>query len=954
MSLRLLPLIPAFLALTVLRAAPTSVALPGASPTFSPAPVIDGVDNAVEKDPTIQAHGTKGWRLERAVITDTNRPRVLLIGDSILNGYHPELVKLLEGKAFVDAWVNPYWQSKTYNALIGKVLDTAGPYDVIHINTGLHGHSGRVKPQEYDPLTREFLDVIARKNPHAVVIWANSTPVTVKKNPAELDPVINADILEQNRKAALIMKERGIPMEDFYGLLVDRRGDLAVGDGFHWKAPAYSILAATASESISERLPVGVKGATNPAPTPASSPAPGNAVLHVSPLGSDSNSGTALDPLRTLARARDLARQSHAREIDLAAGAYPLTETLTLDAADSGVLWKGKGSVITGGLTIPPGSAKPVTDWAILDRLLPEARGKVLEIDLRALGITDYGEVGPRGFAHPYMPAPVELFADGRPMMLSQWPKASEPGIPMGKVIDPGSNPGDRKTPPRGGIFGFSTNRPARWTNADDVWITGFFNNGYADDMLKVASFDLTNSLLTTAQPHCYTFASGKPWNTWKALNLLEEISLPGEYMVERKTGKLYFLPPEGRDPLSLRLEVSVLKDPLVSVAGATNVVFDGIDFSCSRGMGLYIEGGRGNVVRNATLHNLGTVAVCIGRLQPAAGSDPKARFPERFTVNPGTDRNAGILNGVERCRITDTGSGGVLLGGGNRPLLQSAGNFVSNCEIDHVNRWARTYRSAVNIDGVGNVISHCLLHDFPGAIILLHGNNHLIEYNDIHHGVMAGDDMGAFYMGRDPTERGNVLRYNYWHDLGPTHHSYCLYFDDCGGDGAFVFGNVFRKAGLGAGTVFVNGGCDFRIENNIFIDCTNPAHGALRGTPSKANQDWKTRAPGFTGILKNTPLDRSPWKDRYPELLDYLAFKNSTGGTRGLLFSGNLLVNSTINPYKFTVTNNWSTPVDPGFVNAAGGDYALKPDSEVFGKIPGFQPIPFAKIGIEPVSSVP
>ena len=37
----------------------------------------------------------------------------------------------------------------------------------------------------------------------------------------------------------------------------------------------------------------------------------------------------------------------------------------------------------------------------------------------------------------------------------------------------------------------------------------------------------------------------------------------------------------------------------------------------------------------------------------------------------------------------------------------------------------------------------------------------------------------------------------------------------------------------------------------------------------------------------------------------------------------------------------------DPGFVDLAGGDLKLRPDSQVFKDLPGFQAIPFAKIGL-------
>lgn len=37
----------------------------------------------------------------------------------------------------------------------------------------------------------------------------------------------------------------------------------------------------------------------------------------------------------------------------------------------------------------------------------------------------------------------------------------------------------------------------------------------------------------------------------------------------------------------------------------------------------------------------------------------------------------------------------------------------------------------------------------------------------------------------------------------------------------------------------------------------------------------------------------------------------------------------------------------DPGFVDATAGNFQLKPDAEVFARLPGFQPIPFQKMGL-------
>ncbi|MFZ4779087.1 MAG: SGNH/GDSL hydrolase family protein, partial [Terrimicrobiaceae bacterium] len=193
------------------------------------------------------------WRFDKAPAADPALPRVLLVGDSILNGYLPAARNLLAGVASVDAWVNPLFQSDAYNKGLAVALAN-GPYAVIQINTGLHGWAqGRIPEGQFVPLTQAFVDVIHQKCPGAKVIWASSTPVTVKGTPTELDSAINPLIIEQNRLAAEVMKNAGIPVNDFYGSLVNQLS-LARGDGFHWKTEAYKILAVTTADRVKELL----------------------------------------------------------------------------------------------------------------------------------------------------------------------------------------------------------------------------------------------------------------------------------------------------------------------------------------------------------------------------------------------------------------------------------------------------------------------------------------------------------------------------------------------------------------------------------------------------------------------------------------------------------------------------------------------------------------------------
>jgi hypothetical protein len=686
------------------------------------------------------------------------------------------------------------------------------------------------------------------------------------------------------------------------------------------------------------------------------------AEFQVAPNGSDANPGTADKPFATLEKARDAIRGIQNSEsriqntVVISAGTYRLAKTFELNEKDSGTIYKGQpGARIVGSIAIPNATVKPVTDPAILDRLVPEMRGQVLEVDLKALGITDFGDIGPRGFRRPYVPAPLELFVDDEPLSLARWPNPGQPGIPIGKVLDKGPVTRDGEKPGRGGIFEFNTDRPGRWSQAEDVWITGTFHiYGWADSTVKVKDFDLQKHTITTVHPHMYGFAGGRPWTRWIALNLLEEIDLPGEYMADKKNGKLYFLPPKGKEMDKCRMEISMLKEPLVAIEGATGVVFDGIGIECARGMGIYIERGANNRIQNCTLRNLGIVAVCIGKgIEPdplyrhAFTGKPVSRelgsWLEHIYDNPATNRDGGTGHGIVNCRIYNIGAGGISLGGGDRRTLTPAGNFVENCELHHFNRWDRTIKPGVEIDGVGNSIRHCLFHDAPSSAIHLYGNNHVIEYNELHHVMLEGDDMGAFYMGRDCTEFGNILRYNYFHDIGAgnPHNTYGIYFDDssCGTE---AYGNVLVRGGTAA-AFLIGGGKYHKVHDNIVVDSALAIHHDNRSQNFGAKHLKRFRI--FWDALD---AGKPPYSTAYPELAKYWEDKPSQSACpveRNLFVNCKTLTRGKLEwgPYK----DNLMIKEDPGFVDLARRDYRLKPDAKVFTLIPNFQPVPFEKMGL-------
>ena len=75
-------------------------------------------------------------------------------------------------------------------------------------------------------------------------------------------------------------------------------------------------------------------------------------------------------------------------------------------------------------------------------------------------------------------------------------------------------------------------------------------------------------------------------------------------------------------------------------------------------------------------------------------------------------------------------------------------------------------------------------------------------------------------------SERGQVVRYNYWHHLPynetfKKYHCVChmgVYIDNVNG-GVTVYGNLFSHFDGSSGAVFF-GGSDDSVENNVFYDC--------------------------------------------------------------------------------------------------------------------------------------
>jgi hypothetical protein len=286
----------------------------------------------------------------------------------------------------------------------------------------------------------------------------------------------------------------------------------------------------------------------------------------------------------------------------------------------------------------------------------------------------------------------------------------------------------------------------------------------------------------------------------------------------------------------------------------------------------------------------------------------------------------------------------------------------VENCHFARQGRWSKCYVPAVSLGGVGQRVSHNLIHDHPHCGILFNGNDHLIEFNEIHHIALETGDVGAIYTGRDYTCRGNRIRHNYIHHTGGVGMgSMGVYMDDCV-SGAEIYGNVFLKVQRAA---FLGGGRDHQVCNNIFVDCDFAVELDGRGLDS---------APVWRGMVDKTMRERlgsmpaALYRERYPALKSLDAFYGPPEGPairdenfKGVppadnLVARNVCVGKWLKVYWHATTNMLRleqnlTNATPEFVRdprqAVGpADFELKSDSRAWGA--GFEKIPLQKIGLQ------
>jgi hypothetical protein len=558
--------------------------------------------------------------------------------------------------------------------------------------------------------------------------------------------------------------------------------------------------------------------------------------FYVSPSGSDSLNGlspranywTKTGPFKTLVRARNAIRQLKAAgkfnegiTVHVGKGTYQLQAPLELNDSDSGfpgqeITWEGeKGATfITGAINL---NCQPYD---------PQTPGKVLSCSVNNDILSNIKAESLKRIAGN---APVfELFVDGTKMQLARWPDSDWAHIRL---------PLTDKT-----SFTVFEKMPQFTGDLSNAQIHTLAGSDYYDQYVGVSKINFENNQIDLASETTQNISSGR---LFYLENFQYALNSPKEWFYDMANSQIRFITPEG----NTAKQVLISSVPtLLKFYSASYLNFRNMTFQQSTSSAITLAYAENVTLDNLEIRNVGGKAI------------------EGYNSN-----NITIANN----HLHDAGRGGVLIYGGDRATLQASGNLVQNNTIQDYDTVLYNYAPAIEIGGVAATVSHNLVKNAFGNGIVMAGNDHLVEKNEITNICQRSGDCGSIYAsGRDWTYRGSIIRYNYIHDVsgymlnGVTLNianniiqymnegARGIYLDDAV-SGQTVYGNILSNSGYI--DIQLGGGRDNRIENNVIQ--TNKY--AILVDQRGLYFDWS--AP--KNSLATMPINSALWLQKYPQL---------------------------------------------------------------------------------------
>ena len=378
------------------------------------------------------------------------------------------------------------------------------------------------------------------------------------------------------------------------------------------------------------------------------------------------------------------------------------------------------------------------------------------------------------------------------------------------------------------------------WKNLTDVEVV--LLHLWVDEHMPIVSFDEATRLVKCAPRSVFKIEKDR----YYVENVFEALTEPGQWYLDRPTGRLYYLPLPGED-LSTAEVFAPRLTQLLRLAGQPGegrrvqfLQFRGLTFQHTDAVRPRPRWGHdpgdveppagaeayGQSVENASGPQAGQHIPGVLYLEGAHGCAIEDCAIEQvgwYAVELADGCTANRIVGNE---LADLGAGGVKLNGANArgPLERRTGNNLVT--DNHIHHAGRAFHQAVGVfsrHAFGNVIAHNHIHDlyYSGVSVgWIWGfaenvsKNNRIEKNHIHHlGSGWLSDLGGIYtLGAQP---GTVLRGNVIHDIEHAEYGGWAIYPDEGSSHLVIESNICYNT---SSQVFhLHYGHENIVRNNIF-----------------------------------------------------------------------------------------------------------------------------------------
>ncbi|MCK1564119.1 right-handed parallel beta-helix repeat-containing protein [Bradyrhizobium sp. 173] len=368
-----------------------------------------------------------------------------------------------------------------------------------------------------------------------------------------------------------------------------------------------------------------------------------------------------------------------------------------------------------------------------------------------------------------------------------------------------------------------------------DLWASGFWGEDWAQELTRIIRVDVSASminLLPLAAPY-----PPKRDARFFVLNTIAGLEQSGRFVVDAADRSLLVSSSRQDTPI---IDIAVVS-LLLHVKNAHDIEFRNISFERSRGDGVYVENSSRITLSNCFVADVGTRGIVV---------------------------SGGDNNSISRTVVARSGETGVEMRGGDRSQLIPAHHQLVESVVTDVARDVRGRRYGVLIDGVGQSVQKSLIADLPDQAIWFMGNDHHIDQNIFLNVCYETLDSGAINSGRDLTARGTYISRNYFGGIRAFRPdaplgNWSIYLDDYV-SGITIEQNIFSNVD---GGVFINGGRDNAVYNNIFLGIAKKAVLVqnLQGTPytQKAFQPDALLMQRLHAVPFKSPI----YQERYPNL---------------------------------------------------------------------------------------